>query len=366
MGFPDAVRTKVLVRCARICCLCFKQCGTKMEVHHIKQKAHGGDDTESNALPVCFDCHAEVGGYNADHPKGTKYKPVELVSRRDSLYQLVESGALTVQMLVKQLTRDSVQGNATEVADAINALPTQVAPTEEAVDLLQRLRDPSKSLDALGRKLSILNDNDAAWVIDSLVKESKGSVQAIAVLAKLTNDLPIDQQRVVVERTLRNVVLKGEVEQKASVLMEFDSNLLNLPDDSVKLAFFEDIFGIIERNQFAEVNLIVPALVYASEAVPHALWKSYVWLLICQAASSSFKGAPAANSALLKLNDDIAKAWLMTLDVNELSELGFGRWNHASRLSLKHRELITDQQRDVIDDLATLSWRKFCDKHNID
>jgi len=39
MGFPSDVRTKVLIRSARICCLCFKQCGTKIEVHHIVQEA---------------------------------------------------------------------------------------------------------------------------------------------------------------------------------------------------------------------------------------------------------------------------------------------------------------------------------------
>lgn len=43
-------------------------------------------------MPLCFDCHAEVGSYNARHPKGRKFSPSELKSHRDTWYQLLKEG----------------------------------------------------------------------------------------------------------------------------------------------------------------------------------------------------------------------------------------------------------------------------------
>lgn len=59
MGFPASVADDVLVRCNRHCCLCGKYVGQKIELHHIKQVADGGEDTADNCIPLCFNCHAE-------------------------------------------------------------------------------------------------------------------------------------------------------------------------------------------------------------------------------------------------------------------------------------------------------------------
>ena len=60
MGFPDKVQAEALAACERCCCICHKFCGTKIELHHIKQKADGGEDTFDNCIPLCFDCHADI------------------------------------------------------------------------------------------------------------------------------------------------------------------------------------------------------------------------------------------------------------------------------------------------------------------
>lgn len=86
MSFSEEVRTKALVACGRCCCLCHKFCGTKMEIHHIQQKSDEGSDDFDNAIPLCFDCHADVNSYNDHHPKGSKYTEKELRSRRDTWY----------------------------------------------------------------------------------------------------------------------------------------------------------------------------------------------------------------------------------------------------------------------------------------
>ena len=60
MPFSEDIKIKALVSCGRKCCVCHKFCGNNMEIHHIKAKADGGEDSFENAIPLCFDCHAEV------------------------------------------------------------------------------------------------------------------------------------------------------------------------------------------------------------------------------------------------------------------------------------------------------------------
>lgn len=91
MGFPESVRTNVLIKCRRHCCLCGNYAGIYMELHHIRQKADGGNDTEENCIPLCFKCHGEVKSYNVHHPKGLKYTEKELIARRDQVYESVKN-----------------------------------------------------------------------------------------------------------------------------------------------------------------------------------------------------------------------------------------------------------------------------------
>lgn len=87
MGFPKSVADEVLVRCGRHCCICGKYAGAKIELHHIKQVADGGDDSVDNCIPLCLDCHAEVKSYNPHHPKGRKFTEKELKGHRDKCYE---------------------------------------------------------------------------------------------------------------------------------------------------------------------------------------------------------------------------------------------------------------------------------------
>lgn len=92
MPFPEKVKEDALVACGRHCCICHKFCGNKIEIHHIKPRAKGGADSFDNAIPLCFDCHAEVGQYNSEHPKGTKFSEAELKRHRDNWYKLYAQG----------------------------------------------------------------------------------------------------------------------------------------------------------------------------------------------------------------------------------------------------------------------------------
>lgn len=101
MGFPTSVADDVLVRCGRHCCLCGKYVGQKIELHHIKQVADGGEDTADNCIPLCFDCHADVKSYNPHHPKGRRFTEKELKGHRDKCYErysIKNSGSTTLNI----------------------------------------------------------------------------------------------------------------------------------------------------------------------------------------------------------------------------------------------------------------------------
>ncbi|MBN2287248.1 MAG: HNH endonuclease [Tissierellales bacterium] len=49
-----------------------------METDHIVPTSEEGTDDIENAIPVCFECHAEIHSYNNDHPRGRKFTSEEL------------------------------------------------------------------------------------------------------------------------------------------------------------------------------------------------------------------------------------------------------------------------------------------------
>jgi hypothetical protein len=49
-----------------------------MELHYIEQRSESEDDSIENAIPLYFECHAEVQLYNDKHPRGRKFHADEL------------------------------------------------------------------------------------------------------------------------------------------------------------------------------------------------------------------------------------------------------------------------------------------------
>ena len=85
--FSPDVKIKALLWCDRHCCLCKKTCGTDIEVAHIDQKLKVGLNGIDNAIPLCYDCHARIGRYNREHPRGNKFSSQELKARREQVYE---------------------------------------------------------------------------------------------------------------------------------------------------------------------------------------------------------------------------------------------------------------------------------------
>ncbi|MCM2377834.1 HNH endonuclease [Pseudomonas marginalis] len=93
--------------------MCHKFCGIKIEIHHVQPKASSGPNTYSNAIPLCFDCHADMRTYDSAHPKGTKYSEKELIGHRDAWYAKIKntggilelSTAATDRIVFSELTK---------------------------------------------------------------------------------------------------------------------------------------------------------------------------------------------------------------------------------------------------------------------
>lgn len=86
MSFSEKVQAEALVASGRCCCICHKFCGTKIALHHIKQKTYGGDDSFDNCIPLCLDCHEDMGKADPHHVTGKHYTEKELKLHRDKWY----------------------------------------------------------------------------------------------------------------------------------------------------------------------------------------------------------------------------------------------------------------------------------------
>ena len=81
--FAESDKVRVLLWCGRHCGLCGRAVGVGIEVAHLDRQRCDLD----NAIPLCFDCHAAIGHYNCQHPRGRKYSIPELKARRDQIYE---------------------------------------------------------------------------------------------------------------------------------------------------------------------------------------------------------------------------------------------------------------------------------------
>lgn len=145
MAFTEIAAREALVRSGRCCCICHRFCGTKIELHHITPIEQGGDDSFENCIPLCFDCHADIGHYNDKHPRGRKYGPAELRQRRDRSLAVANAVTLALSPLSAAVWGyeqfcDWLQASLT--ARMVGTPPTQVTspPGHVAGPLLLHLR----------------------------------------------------------------------------------------------------------------------------------------------------------------------------------------------------------------------------------
>lgn len=105
MSFSERVQAEALAACERRCCICHKFCGTKMALHHITQKAYGGDDSFENCIPLCLDCHEDMGKADPNHSTGKHYSERELRLHRDNWYERIKNS----RKGVKEATTEDIE-----------------------------------------------------------------------------------------------------------------------------------------------------------------------------------------------------------------------------------------------------------------
>ena len=83
---PDLV-DKMMVKCARRCCICRRYRPTKLQVHHIVERNQGGGNEEDNLIVTCLSCHSDV---HTKVPFARRFSVNELKGHRDALVKMVE------------------------------------------------------------------------------------------------------------------------------------------------------------------------------------------------------------------------------------------------------------------------------------
>lgn len=151
MGFSEKVQADALVACGRCCCICHKFCGTKIALHHIKQKAYGGDDSFDNCIPLCLDCHEDMGKADPHHVTGKHYTEKELRMHRDKWYKQCSPQTTTLE----EVTAEDIENlfkDRTLVLDGGNA---------------QRWQGRYLSIENRGRFTFDYSNNDGKYTIGS-------------------------------------------------------------------------------------------------------------------------------------------------------------------------------------------------------
>jgi HNH endonuclease len=170
MPFSPVVAERLLVASHRHCCICHKPSGSKMQIHHIVAEADGGDDSFENGIPLCLDCHAEVGSYNPRHPVGRRLSPTELRKHRDQWFKLAARPPWQAHAPV------AFEGQSlATVAELLEAMPT-VAPWKKGInEFLARVfaldtAELAHLVEALSEVLASQEDEDVRWTAATVVE----------------------------------------------------------------------------------------------------------------------------------------------------------------------------------------------------
>jgi len=277
----------------------------------IRDRARGGSNDEENGIPVCFDCHQEMESYNNEHPKGNKFRPAELIARRDRVYTLVKSGAIYAQVVARQLRKHSAEPSNAEIDESVS----RPKPTGEAKRLLDLLTSDTPP-DAPDRKIKLLSPNGQAFILDSLLEEAPKMPSAVAALCKAATPILLseDDQRVTTEQLVRAVTLFGSPWTKAAAFSNLSAEAFASVDSELRSTLFQEVIEIVSRNQYSEVNDFVPAIENHVAAVPAELYADFVAAILNHSWSDARRGAPAARRILAALPDEMAAAGLARID----------------------------------------------------
>ena len=103
MAFSEQVKLSVKKQAHFRCCLCHE---LFVEIHHIIPQSEGGQDTESNAAPLCPSCHETYGA----NPEKRKF----IRETRDFWYELCAKRYPIDNEQIKDVLTDALKNVATK------------------------------------------------------------------------------------------------------------------------------------------------------------------------------------------------------------------------------------------------------------
>lgn len=127
---PQEAIDRMMVKCARRCCICRRFRPTKLQVHHIVLRSKGGTDDDDNLIVICLSCHADV---HSQVPFTRRFSVEELKGHRDALVRMVDEGVFpadesgNVERLIERAVRDVIGGQTADDEESLSP---------EAVELL--------------------------------------------------------------------------------------------------------------------------------------------------------------------------------------------------------------------------------------
>jgi hypothetical protein len=190
MAFDRGEVSALLAACHRRCCICHRFCGVKIETHHIRPAAKGGDDSISNAIPVCFDCHAEIQSYNDEHPRGRKFTPDELAQHKEQwLTVCAEQAAIA---FLRPTESDREVGPLQALVDEIE-FNLVVAHRTSTGEIGCPFRDEQFARAIRTGSIALLAKDLKSAIIDAYVAVGRANTVAVATATKTAGGVPHKQ-----------------------------------------------------------------------------------------------------------------------------------------------------------------------------
>lgn len=191
-GFDRKAVAGLLVSGHRRCCICHRFCGTKMETDHIVPAADSNDHSIDNAIPVCFDCHAEIHAYNPRHPRGRKFTAEELRGHKDNWLRICANQPEALLLASREVDSGPINGMLDELEHNLVLVNTLSGST---VGFLLREEQLVRAIRE--GVMSILSDQlrQSIWTAYGAVSRLNG---AFVRLQHLSSPHNLDAQREVI------------------------------------------------------------------------------------------------------------------------------------------------------------------------
>jgi hypothetical protein len=304
---------------------------------------------------------------------GQRVVPVYLEGREAS--PEVPYGLRRVNGIFVESAGGSLEGVAMRLRELLTALgqvaPNQVPPLNAGP--LPPLSQDAKSLwksiiggecvpSLVPTKLGLLQSADRSQIIQRIADAgSQTTVEALGAILQ-HQDLSDDEHASLTTRALRKAALTSDTQHKAAVMGSISVDSLRRSDERTIAAFFSDIFTTLKRDDFSEVNVLMPQLALCLEAVPVSLHLECIETVFRVAKSNAFRGGPAAQQAIANLPDAIADQAFVYFSAARLFQECLDR-KLIRRLLDTQPMTGTRRQRRVLEDYVKLSGREFVTKY---